>query len=355
MRVVLQFDKHYFKWADLLLRSWVKFNEPPKLYASGVELDALQIAAIQNTVPNVVIDNEKRTENPFGLPRDSMSFTDYMICRKAHVLRHAMSTFDEDAFILMDADLLIRKPLTGLFEIATAYDVALTHRPIESDWLKVNSSVVTVKQSGKPFIKTWIQKMADPIPKKEIQPWAFFWDQMSLFEAYQSCHGILDIGHIPGNTFLGTHFFDEATVWSGNVKDSKEIVFQYFEQEFVGMPMPYSYEQILAWFNKGYVGFSCIMCQKLVRHEPEHYEARWFLGQACIIAKQYAKAFTHFSYLEKAGLSRKGLSLYKGIAALYQGDVDTAEVALRQAAEEDPKNDLVQDYLKMLSDKHRKA
>jgi hypothetical protein len=223
--IVLQFDAAYHRWAVLLLRSLALFEREHRVLCDTVGLDEAQLHELKRSYPVTTCLNSPR---PVELRRADMAN------RKSFVLQNAMDRFPEEPwFCLLDADMLVRRPLDDLWRLVDDASAALIFT--DGTWagqfyarLVTVASVVLVRRDGRDLVDRWARLYHHDTPVDHVAPREWFWDQLTLFLAW--CESPLKIATIPISQFANVQLDTHAAVWAANVPD-KERYFHLFQVE----------------------------------------------------------------------------------------------------------------------------
>jgi hypothetical protein len=224
--IVLQFDCAYHPWAMLLLRSLALFERDQRVLCDTVGLDERQLQELEKSYPRTICLNSPR---PAEMRRADMAN------RKAFVLRNAMDRFPEEPwFCLLDADMLVRRPLDDLWRLVEDASAALifTNGIWEGHFyarLVTVTSVVLVRRDGRDLVDRWARLYNYDAPVDQVAPREWFWDQVTLFLAW--CESPLQIATIPISQFANVQLDNQAAIWAANVPD-KERYFHLFQAEY---------------------------------------------------------------------------------------------------------------------------
>jgi hypothetical protein len=224
--IVLQFDRGYHPWAVLLLRSLAWFEPDQRVLCDTVGLDQTELDELYSEHPRTICINS---------PRPSKILRADMANRKPFVLKSAMDTYpDEPFFCLLDADMLVRRPLDDLWrsiEHAASAALVFTDGIWEGEFyarLVTLSSVVLVRRDGRDLIDRWARWYDHDSPVDQITPREWFWDQVTLFLAW--CESRLHVAALPLEQYVNTYLDPDAAIWAA-IGTDKEGYFQYFEAE----------------------------------------------------------------------------------------------------------------------------
>jgi hypothetical protein len=223
--IILQFDSIYYRWALLLLRS-LELHEPGQcVICDTVGLNNAQRTRLERAHPRVICRSSRAKLN---LTREDMAN------RKPFVLREAIDSFaDEPWFCLLDADMLVRRPLEDLWALAAEASAALIFT--NGMWkgrfyprLVTVSSVVLVRRDGRELVDRWAHWTGYNWPIGEVPPHGWFWDQVTLYVAWIESR--LPIAAVPLPVFADNRLDRCAAIWAANVPD-KEGYYRKFQAE----------------------------------------------------------------------------------------------------------------------------
>src|SRR4051794_16771061 len=150
--IVLQFDARYHRWAVLLLRSLARHEPGRAVLCDTVGLDEAQLRDLPRANARAIC-----RDHPNG---GTVTAAD-MANRKPFVLRGAMDRFPDGRwFCLLDADMLVRRPLDDLWRLARSHQAALIFP--DGDWrgrfyvrLLTPSGVVLVRREARALVDRW--------------------------------------------------------------------------------------------------------------------------------------------------------------------------------------------------------
>ena len=123
MLLITHFDKNYFDWFELLQKS-IEFTNPDlNLFVYGTNLTSEQLAAIKDTkvgavhVENKVLDFDGAQERCDGSGTAAM-WKIMMQCQVAEAASAGMrlNPFEDDNFIITNADMIFVKPMVHVLE-----------------------------------------------------------------------------------------------------------------------------------------------------------------------------------------------------------------------------------------------
>jgi len=225
--IVLNFDRCYYHWALLLLRSLQLHDRGHRVLCDAVGLAPEQVDTLSLAHPRVLCRNAPAAVLGGITPAA-------MANRKPFVLRDAIANYaDEPWFCLLDADMLVRRRLDDLWQSAENSPAALmfSNGMWEGQFyprLVTISSVVLVRPDGHELIDRWAYWFHHDRPVDGIRPRGWFWDQITLFLAWTETGQF--IAPIPLNLFANDRLDPNAAIWAANVPD-KESYFRYFQAE----------------------------------------------------------------------------------------------------------------------------
>jgi len=210
-----------------MLRSLALHEPAHKVLADTVNLSPEQQAELQHVYPHILVKNT-------ALPEDRVT-KEWMANRKAFVMQDAMTTYpDEPWYGILDADFLIRRSLGALWSLLDDYPTALMFT--NGMWkgrfylrLVTPSGIVLVRPDGRALIDNWAKWYFYERPMDAIPPRGWFWDQLTLLQAW--CEARLAYAIIPIHIFADSSLSANAAVWSANVKD-KQHYYTLFRQEY---------------------------------------------------------------------------------------------------------------------------
>jgi len=230
--IITQFDNVFYKWGLLFAQSLYFTNPNEKLYMDAVNLDKNQIKSIRAISPLITIAN-RQIQFPQGIHVPT-----FMANRKVLVFLDILKKKLDDKYILIDTDMLFRKPLSDLYGKLMGVDAAIIFRNGFWDgriWehLKVACGLVVINNNGIPLIEKWNEIMNDNNPIYGYAPWQWYWDQIALLEATRKIPS-LKYASIDPDFYINRDFGQEAYIWSAN-KAPKDYMYEMFCNEFEKM------------------------------------------------------------------------------------------------------------------------
>ncbi len=224
--IILQFDRRFAHWGHLMLRS-LALHEPDKTaLVDVVNLDPEQRSELARAHPRVIVRGETwETTSP-----------ERMVNRKIAVLRRAMDEHPREPwYCLMDADFLVRRPLTDLWDRMREAEAALivTNGTWEGrvyEHLRTPAGLLIVSPGGRPLVDGWARWHSRETPVAGIRPGAWFWDQVTLWKALEETP--LRYAVIPLDEFADCQFHPDTAIWSAHVApEDKEGCYPLFLKE----------------------------------------------------------------------------------------------------------------------------
>ncbi|VAX25478.1 hypothetical protein MNBD_IGNAVI01-458 [hydrothermal vent metagenome] len=217
--IILQFDRGYLKWGKLFLHSLAKNSPGETVFINSVNLFNFQINNLKRIYSPLIVENHK-------IKMRKKERGNIMISRKPYVLKEVIKRFGEEKYLMLDADMIVRKPLDKLFAKLDSNDGAFyMHEGIWNgkvyDHLKVPSGIILIKPSALPIIDKWIEVMEREEEISGIKKGKWFWDQITLWRAIEETPNMkLDT---VGKTYLRSDFSDkDAAIWSANVRKKEK-------------------------------------------------------------------------------------------------------------------------------------
>jgi hypothetical protein len=225
--IILNFDRRYYRWAELLLNSLELHERGHRVRCDTVGLDEDQVERLSSAHPSLVCRN-------IPAPAAGLDTPSAMANRKAFVLRDAIDCHDDEPwFCLLDADMLVRRPLEDLWRLLDDAPTALIFTNGMWDGrfyarLVTVSSVVLVRRDGRELVDRWIHWFGHDGSVDGIAPGGWFWDQVTLFLAWTDFNG--PIARISIAQFANDQLDPDAAIWAANVPD-KDAYFRRFQAE----------------------------------------------------------------------------------------------------------------------------
>ena len=229
--IILQFDRGYLKWGKLFLHSLAMNSPGETVYINSVNLFDFQIKSLKKIYSPLIIENHK-------IKMRKKERGNIMISRKPYVLKEVIKRFGEDKYLMLDADMTVRKPLDKLFAKLDSNDGAFCIQ--EGIWkgkvydhLKVPSGVILIKPSALPIIDRWMEVMESEEEISGIKKGKWYWDQITLWRAVEETPNLkLDTVE---KIFRKYDFTDkDAVIWSANVrKREKKQAYQTMKKDLL--------------------------------------------------------------------------------------------------------------------------
>lgn len=224
--IILQFDGRYAHWGLLMLRSLALHEPGKKVLVDVVNLDPEQRSGLARVHPGVIVRWETWEETS----------PERMVNRKCAVLQRVRDEHPREPwYCLMDADFLIRRPLSDLWSLMLRAEAALIMT--NGVWkgrvyqhLKTPAGLVIVRPDGWPLIDCWSRLHAQEDPIAGIRPGAWFWDQVTLWKAKEETP--LRYAVIPIGEFADCQLNKGTAIWSAHVaREDKERYYPIFLKE----------------------------------------------------------------------------------------------------------------------------
>jgi hypothetical protein len=146
-----------------------------------------------------------------------------------------MDRFPEARFYaLLDADFLIRKPLSALWSYLDVYPAAMcitdgVENGLYYPQLVTPSGIVLVRREARTLVDCWAKWHGHNRPIGPIQPMAWYWDQITLAEAWKESG--VRCATIPFWEYYDDGLRPGSTIWSANVGDRKGRYYELFREE----------------------------------------------------------------------------------------------------------------------------
>jgi hypothetical protein len=217
-------DKNYLLWGKLYLLSVAKNAPDEKSYISAVNLTTDEVEMLKLCNPNVTVKN-----HIIEVPK-TIRYRQYMQCRISHVLLEVYNEYEgsNELLIATDADMLIRKPMDELREMAKSNHILLKIDNEHINMGEVQNGIIAFKPNNQDvldFLKFYNQMWDGEIKYRD--------DQRQLFKAVQKFKKVLCFGNIPHDYVDGT-FGKDSHIWSAHVRD-RHYNYNVFRKE-LGLP-----------------------------------------------------------------------------------------------------------------------
>ena len=211
--IVLQFDGRYHSWGSVLLRSLARHEPGRAVLADTVNLTADQQMELRRAHPGATIHAHRLSPPP--TPWE-------MANRKPYVFRDAIARFPgEPWYALLDADLLVRRPLPDLWDVMERAPLGLIQTDGTFDGRFAagqvfNSSVVLVRHDAIAFVDGWCRWTAHDRPLGGVEPGRWFWDQLTLLMSWCD-NPQLESVRLPWDLYADWRLSHAAAIWSAHV------------------------------------------------------------------------------------------------------------------------------------------
>jgi hypothetical protein len=211
------FDEAYAKWGAILLKSLAQTHVQTDVVVLGVDLS-------QKTERQL----RRQHERCIFRTRSTISTGSRRAAAIANArpmwLHEITNEFSPNWIMLLDADLLFRRPIIGLIESSGDYDAALAigdglHRGRFYKRLKIAAGFALFRRSGFHLIDEWRGLIAGSNPIEDVQPGDWFWEQICLCALVEQTKSNI----LPIDGYLdSTPFIANAPVWSANGPPSEK-------------------------------------------------------------------------------------------------------------------------------------
>jgi hypothetical protein len=225
--IILQFDRAYYHWGLLALQS-LSLHEPHSpVLCNTANLSEAQVAELRGAHGKLFDTN--------GAP-ECHTTPEQMAARKPFVLQHAMDTYQEQPwYALLDADMLVRGSLDSLWSLVDARPAALFitdgfEHGVYYRQLVTPSGIVIVRPDGRKLIDCWAKWCRSGQALGSIEPYAWYWDQVTLAEAWTESG--VPCAQISMEIYGDDQLRDNAAIWSANVGDRKREYYELFRAEY---------------------------------------------------------------------------------------------------------------------------
>jgi hypothetical protein len=225
--IILQFDNAYHHWGLLVLQS-LELHEPrTPVLCNTANLSELQLAELKLAHGNFQVTNgvSVRATTP-----------EQMAARKPFVIQHAMEHYPgQPWYALFDADLLVRRPLDSLWSLLDTHPAALfitdgfEHGKYYRQ-LVTPSAIVMARPDARKLIDCWAKWYHYDQPLGSIEPMAWFWDQVTLAEAWTEAG--VPCATISLDVYADDQLRQDTAIWSANVGDRKQRYYDLFRDEY---------------------------------------------------------------------------------------------------------------------------
>jgi hypothetical protein len=225
--IILQFDRAYYHWGLLMVRSLALYEPQRFVFCDTVNLNANEVEALEGVHPRIEVSND---------PAFGATSPELMAGRKAFIFDAVMRRFPDDAwYAMLDVDSLVRRPLDDLWAlvndrpaallITDGYEYGIYYRHLE-----ICSSVVLVRPDARALIEAWVKWTRHGERLGAINPGEWFWDQSTLREAHFDCGVPCNV--IPFHIYADDQLRDDSAIWAANVGDRKPEYYARFVAEY---------------------------------------------------------------------------------------------------------------------------
>ncbi|MFL6260992.1 MAG: hypothetical protein ACJ76Y_14895 [Thermoanaerobaculia bacterium] len=218
----------YARWLTVLVHSLRRVDRSTPIMvhfiggAASVERDLAGLGGITIEAPRI-------------LPPPSTSLPDLLQIRAENALLVARK-YKYDWLMVLDADLLVRRPLTRLVKAMALYDFGAVIRGSANGeelppHLQVSAALYILTKHGLPVLERAVELMSSNCHLRGIHRGEWYWEQACLAESVLTSD--LRIRTIPREIYLSSRPYDpRATVWNGNFSgERKQAALKLFEAE----------------------------------------------------------------------------------------------------------------------------
>jgi hypothetical protein len=226
--IIVQFDAVYHHWGLLLLRSLALHEPEQPVLADVVNLEPASVAELHAAHPRAIVLAQ-------SVPPQTVSPA-WMANRKTRVLWSAMCRHpDEPWYALFDADFLVRRPLSDLWQRMDGHPAALFYT--NGVWngrryphLVTPSGLVLVRSDARHLVERWIAWQERKRSLDGIRPGAWFWDQVTLLAAARET--AIPFSTLPMAEYADCSLRSDSAIWSAHVSPTdKDRFYRHFAAE----------------------------------------------------------------------------------------------------------------------------
>jgi hypothetical protein len=220
-------DENYVPWLELLVRSVRRFDPNTRFLIHF-------IGDGEGLERRLADHNNLKIRTP-AHPRAGGGAVELVLSRPKNVLEVARSN-RFDWLMVMDADLLVRAPLTSLTRSMALYDCAAVLRGRADGGelpphQQVAGGLYVLTERAIPMIEETVRLIDSPETVQGILPGSWYRDQACLAEAMATTD--LRIRTIPREIYLSSRPYDRrAAVWNGNFSGARKgAALRLFQKE----------------------------------------------------------------------------------------------------------------------------
>jgi hypothetical protein len=220
------FDEKYAPWTLILVKSLGRVHPDWWIHLEAVDVSDLTLGQIMSCISRGSF--RRGTSGMEGQARAA-----FIANQRPFWMQSLAAELKADAYVLLDADLLVRKSLP--VNEFTCSDVAVISRSgilhgVTYSRLKVAAGFVVVYSSGLSILDEWTQSMLNLTQIEDVRAWEWFWEQSCLWHAISNTK--LRITKLREHDLISSPPFSDTAIWSANVKpDQKVFVFGQFARE----------------------------------------------------------------------------------------------------------------------------
>lgn len=267
-------DDKFLPEASYLIRSCWRHEPTQRFYLFLVNSSEERLEDLQNFHPNLIVEHVR-------FDTDVPSFKGIMCCARTGPIYHVLEKYKEPT-IYLDSDIILMKPLKGLFEELKTYDLLVSYHPQAKvkgaggteHTGKFNSGVIALSptEAGLQFVRQYHRRVQDwiesgrpvDIPPEENNGIYACIDQEFLYTVYEEFKDKLKFKALP-DKFNDTRFRPASVVWHGKgvarkclpyvmAKLSMDNHFMYYLFALIRYPLSFTYyhlqKAVLAYKRK---------------------------------------------------------------------------------------------------------
>lgn len=230
--IVCAFDEQYWCWGKMFICSLRHFHPRHPVVVVGVDLNReheRELRMILNVDDFVRVHvSTTGADRPAAIANS-----------RPYWFRDILQRRPGGGF-LMDADLLVRQPLSEMFDALKGVRASLVFRDGVHQgkvWarLQMAAGLVGVGATGIEMVDEWIARMESTEGIEDVAPWSWFWEQTCLNSVVRASMRAHRYHALDPHRFLCSQpFRQDAAVWSANVaRHLKDAVYEEFRSELM--------------------------------------------------------------------------------------------------------------------------
>jgi len=220
-------NEAYAPWLIVLLQSIRRVDRSTPIFAHFI--DTARLAPALADLAGLTI------EKPSVMPSPNASAPEFFEARAENVLLVAKQ-HEYDWLMVLDTDLLVRRPLKRLAKAMALYDFGAVIRGSSSGGplpahLEVSAAFYILTKGGVPVLDSAFQLMNSAGYVRGVRRGEWYWDQACLTESVLTSD--LRIRTIPREIYLASRPYDRrASLWNGNFSgERKRAALKLFQVE----------------------------------------------------------------------------------------------------------------------------